>query len=347
MQIAPVGTSIQVGADVLMEIIKSERANAAAAALDQLRRFEQFFNDFKQQTRAMHANDMERVADAQKRLVEMQTQFIQSRDIPPSVSNASNPLPLSRQITAASRSPDQTRPVDSHTVPTGSEEESLAKQQLDNIQTALKEVGIIFSTEDNLLNFGVGWDAVLAELGNSSSRILSSGTLLQRLTDRLQRDREAIAILKQKLSDSVEARENADKTYKMDIAALKLKVLMFQDNAALQDAAATQSPPGTPQSPDVPLAHSFPRQFPPRSSPTINPAHQASSSELFIYPELHYHSHVFNQATIDTNDLHRPAHPPNQSSAISQTKPRPRSLPQIALSSILGLGSLDQPPVNH
>ncbi|RDB21216.1 hypothetical protein Hypma_011751 [Hypsizygus marmoreus] len=231
---APVGTSIQIAADMLVALVESQREEAAASAREQLQKLEHFFHAFRQQTMTMHAAEQAQVSDARQKLVDMQTRFTEFQQNF-AMPTTSAPLPLSRQIEIA---PDQSNNSATHTP--HEEEESLVKKHLDELQSALRGVGIVFSSEENTLRFEAEWAAVLAELGAQDLGVMNPtafNELLGRLHRRLQGDRETIAQLQQKVIASEEERKQVANGYEMEIAALRLEISMMQDNAA----AAPQS----------------------------------------------------------------------------------------------------------
>jgi len=175
---------IQTQADILVALIESERADAAAAANEQLRKYQILFNAFRQQSLSVHAA-VKADAHQLQQLAEMQ-----SRPQSPS-----SPL---------SATPEQ----------------ASVEGRLERLKTALNPLGIIVSVDDTspLVRFDPRWNTILADLG-----IANLGTFLERLTNRLQHDRETIASLEAELHAANQDRSKMTED-EMKIAFLKSEI---------------------------------------------------------------------------------------------------------------------------
>ena len=198
--------SIQGQADILIALIESERADAAAAANEQLRKYQILFNAFRQQTHAVHA-------DAQQQLAEVQSRLPQSP---------------SSSLSEASGSYQQA-PVQGT---------SLEIPRLEKLKMALNPLGIIVSTDNTspLLRFDPRWNTILADLG-----IANLATFLEKLTTRLQQDRETIASLETQLHAANRDRSKMITDEEMKIASLKSEISRLLATSA--PPAPSSAPP--------------------------------------------------------------------------------------------------------
>ena len=186
----PMAQTIQTQADILVALIESERADAAAAANEQIRKYQILFNAFREQSLTVHAATK---ADAQQQLAEMQSRLL-------------------GHAKARSSSSSEEPPV---------EGTSLELPRLEQLKTALNPLGIIVSADDTspLLRFDPRWNTILTDLG-----IANLGTFLERLTNRLQHDRETIASLETQLHAANQERSKMMTEDEAKIASLKSEI---------------------------------------------------------------------------------------------------------------------------
>jgi hypothetical protein len=270
---APVGTSIQAGADVIMALIEAERVNAAAQARDQCHKLERMFNAFRQQSITIYAANQAQLAEAHQNIQHLQHRLNHSQPIEPKPTE--NPSQLAVIQPGTSQYDIEALHAEVRRTTAESldarKEEALAKGQLDELQTALQRVGIGFSREENSLRFEAGWAVVLAEIDGTERGTMNPNGLQQmlgNLTRRLQSDREKIKQLEQRLLSSDNEREQMAKNYETTISSLRQEISVLEDLASssssgqhidfqsLHPPVSTQATTSTSASPQV--QHSSP-----------------------------------------------------------------------------------------
>ncbi|KAF5380819.1 hypothetical protein D9615_004087 [Tricholomella constricta] len=269
---AAVGTSIQLGADMLVNLIDIERADAARVSREQYAQLEKYFTSYRSNALATVAAEQAKVQEAHGKLLTTQALLTQYQHY---VASSQGTV---RQIQSANA--PQAHPCQGQMQQTTAQsEEPTAKRRLDVLQHALQDVGIIFC-EDNSIRFEAGWAAVLAQLEARDCGVMNAGRLhevLGQLTSKLQQDRETISQLKHQVLTLDDEKKHLVEKYELEIQCLKLEISM------LQDAASSQSPtPATsimPQtSPSTAAVCNAPGILP--SAPlNEDPAHEKTAGE--------------------------------------------------------------------
>ncbi|KAG6851269.1 hypothetical protein H0H93_011705 [Arthromyces matolae] len=186
--------SLQDGADAIIALVESERKDAAAASHQRYLQLEQHFASYRQNASMVIAAEHQRFNDAQQELYATQAVLAQhqrnnNHSIDLNIPSANYVNPCQRQITSNELS-QQNHHAD----------EISARRRLEEMQSALRDVGISFSSRDNSLIFEAGWAAVLSQLEARDFGVMNAGRLhevLGQLTYRLQIDRETISQLRQ------------------------------------------------------------------------------------------------------------------------------------------------------
>jgi hypothetical protein len=273
---APVGTSIQTAADVIMALIEAERVNAAVVARDQLHKLQRMFHAFQLQAMSTHAANEAHLADADQNLQHMQSLLAQSqpaRLLPENTSQLAVIQPNIHQYDTEALHAEISRA--NADALNARKEQAATKSQLDEIQIALQRVGIRFSREENTLHFEAGWAVVLAEIESSDRAAMNLDELhqvLENLTRRLQGDREKINQLEQRLLSSDQEREQMANNYETALASLRQEFTKLQNlatsNSSQQHIDSFQSeawPPPIDQG--SASAHTPPENAPPVDQP--------------------------------------------------------------------------------
>ncbi|KAG6854741.1 hypothetical protein C0991_002455 [Blastosporella zonata] len=234
------GTFIQHAADLLVDIITAERRDTARAAQHRYQELEQHFATYRENANAAVAAEQARFSDAHQKLIAAQAllaQYQRMEAYGARLPNSTTQLhPGQRQILP----PDyvsQKQARDAELLRTAQSEASSATQRLEELQNALRDVGITFSSEDNSLIFEAGWAVVLAHLEARDFGVMNARRLhevLGQLTHRLQHDRKTIEQLEQRVQAL-----DAEKTELIDKYELELQLSQL-GLAILQDAAANQ-----------------------------------------------------------------------------------------------------------
>ncbi|KAF8077803.1 hypothetical protein FPV67DRAFT_1647885 [Lyophyllum atratum] len=214
MKPGPVGTSIQVAADMLVTLIESERANAANASQARYNQLERHFISFRENSMSLVAVEQARTHQTQRELIDTQALLAQYQQYVASTAGA-----VQNRIEYAHAAHDQARQGDVRRIEE-QEKEASAQKRLDELQAVLRDIGIVFSVEDNSLRFEAGW---------AFGRLHE---VLGQLTQRLQQDHQHIAQLEQKVLASDEEKIQLVNNYELELQCLKLEISMLRDAAA-------------------------------------------------------------------------------------------------------------------
>ncbi|KAG6860955.1 hypothetical protein C0995_005619 [Termitomyces sp. Mi166 len=245
--IAPPGTAIQTAADAIIDLIASEREEAARASYQHSLQLERQFATYRESASAAIATEQARLNDTHRKLIATQALLAQYQHATHVRVATVAPRPGQRQIEAG----DVFQRI--HDI-----EEPSAKQRLEEMQNALRDVGIVFSSEDNSLRFEAGWAAVLAQLEARDFGVMNAGRLhevLGQLTQRLQHDRETIAQLEQRIVDLDAEKAQLIEKYELELQVSKLEISLLNDAVVSQTSNSSpnitqvfqpaQSPPFT------------------------------------------------------------------------------------------------------
>ncbi|KAG5637133.1 hypothetical protein H0H81_005662 [Sphagnurus paluster] len=273
---APVGTSIQVGTDMILNLIESDRAQTAKAFRDRYTHLEQCFTHYQNSARASFAAEQAKVHEAHQKLIATQALLTQYQQYVASGQGNVQPNPdptvhvSQGQMTVYRITADE-----------GDQVASL-KRRFDDLQTALRDVGILFSAEDNSLRFEAGWGAVLAQLDTSDyGQVMKAGHLhqvLEQLEQRLQKDRETIAQLQERVVASEQEKKQMVENYLVEIDILKLENEMLREEISRSSQA--QALPGA-----ITAEHQHPGE-------PSNPRKQQGYSDLHSAIDKRLNTHI-------------------------------------------------------
>ncbi|KAG6907422.1 hypothetical protein DXG01_008994 [Tephrocybe rancida] len=240
--IAPPGTSIQVAADTILGIIEKERKDAAHASHLRYLQLEQHFASYRESANAAVAAEHAQLSDTHQKLVATQVLLVQYQRMHAIDARSSAVVPLfgQRQIEAGPYVSQQTH--DAEVYRAAQREENSAKQRLKELQNALRDVGIVFSSEDNSLRFEAGWATVLAQLEARDFGIMNAGRLhevLGQLTHRLQHDRETIEQLEQRVLTLESEKAQIIDKYELELQVSKLEISLLHEAATTPNSSLT------------------------------------------------------------------------------------------------------------
>ncbi|KAG5354053.1 hypothetical protein J132_00805 [Termitomyces sp. J132] len=244
-RIAPPGTAIQTAADALVDLVVSEREDAARASHQHYFELERQFAIYRENANAAIVMERARLSDTHHKLLATQALLAQYQHTVDAHVATVVPRPGQRQIEGG------------HVFQQAYDiEETSAKQRLEEMQNALRDVGIVFSSEDNSLRFEAGWAAVLAQLEARDFGVMNAGRLhevLGELTHRLQHDRETIEQLEQRSAALDAEKAQLIEKYELELQVSKLEISL------LNDAVLGQTPNSSPNIVQI----SWPVQTPP------------------------------------------------------------------------------------
>ncbi|KAG6833679.1 hypothetical protein H0H87_002875 [Tephrocybe sp. NHM501043] len=231
--VATPGTSIQTAANLILDIITAERKDAAQAAQQRYLQLEQNYANLKENASAAVGVEQARLSDTTEKLINAQTlltqyQHMYAYDYDPQLASVTRPFPHPGRIEYAPSK--QVHEVELHRV--ARQEANSVKQQLEELQNVLRDVGIIFCSKDNSLRFEAGWAAVLAQLEARDFGSMNAGRLhevLGQLTHRLQNDRETIGQLEKQIQTLQAEKAQIVQKYELELQVSQLEASLLQN----------------------------------------------------------------------------------------------------------------------
>lgn len=215
MTVSP-GAAIQAAADTLIDLIVSEREAAARSSHQHYLQLEQQFATYRDNANAVIVTERGRLNDIHHKLLATQTLLVRHQH-----------TRHAHMATVVAPQPGQRQIETGQGFHQALEEGSSAKQHLEEMQNALRDVGIVFSSEDNSLRFEAGWAAVLAQLEARDYGVMNAERLhevLGQLTHRLQHDREMIEQLEQRIAALDAEKEQLIQKYELELQVSRLEI---------------------------------------------------------------------------------------------------------------------------
>ncbi|KAG6900413.1 hypothetical protein C0993_011106 [Termitomyces sp. T159_Od127] len=228
---APPGAAIQAAADTLIDLIVSEREAAARASHQHFLQLEQRFASYRENANAAIATERGCLSDTRHKLLATQALLAQYQRTLHAHMATVVPQPGQRQI------------EEGHVFQqTPEAEEASAKQHLEYMKNALRDVGIVFSSGNNSLRFEAGWAAVLAQLEARDYGVMNAGRLhevLGQLTHRLQHDREMIEQLEQRVASLDAEKKQLIEEYELELQVSRLEISLLNDSVVSQTSISS------------------------------------------------------------------------------------------------------------